>query len=525
MMPRSSSRNALLVGAGIFCSKLSGLLREAVFARYFGNTDAADVAKAALRIPNFLQNLFGEGALSSSFIPVYAGLRASGREEEANRVARVIGSLLSIVLSILVLTGVLAAPYLVGLIAHGFTGPKRDLTIQAVRIFFPGAGVLVLSAWCLGILNSHRRFFLPYAASVLWNLGMIGALLGFGGTLQSDSLVKTMAWGSVVGSILQFGIQLPSALHLIKQFRFQVEIVSSSVRTIIRNFIPGMTSRGVNQVSSYIDEWLATSIGTGAMAQLAYAQTLYMLPVSLFGMAIAVAELPEMSSQTGSKESIAAALRERLQRAMPRVAFFIVPSVVGFLFLGDSIVAFLYQRGKFTRSDVDIVWAVLAGSTVGLLATTLGRLYNSAFWALHDTRTPLRFAALRVTLTAGLGYVSAFQAPGWFGFPARLGVIGLTVSAGMSAWIEFALLRSALNRRIGKTGLRPSHLTKLWLIALLAAAPAFVEKLWLKGMPSLISGFFVLSTFGVFYFGIAVALKLPEALTLFHTILAKIRIR
>ncbi len=520
---RSSSQNAFLVGAGIFCSKLSGLLREGIFAHFFGNTDAADVVKAALRIPNFLQNLFGEGALSSSFIPVYSGLMAANQKEEANRVARVIGSLLAIVVSILVLAGVLAAPYLVGLIAGGFTGAKRDLTVQMVRIFFPGAGVLVLSAWCLGILNSHRRFFLPYAASILWNLAMIGALLGFGWKLHSYSLAKAMAWGSVVGSILQFGVQLPSVLFLIERFRFQLETVSSNIRTIIRNFLPGMASRGVNQLSSYIDECLATLIGTGAMAQLTYAQTLYMLPVSLFGMSIAIAELPEMSSHTGSSESIATALRERLQSALPRVAFFIVPSVVGFLVLGDSIVAFLYQRGKFTRSDVEIVWAVLAGSTVGLLAATLGRLYSSAFWALRDTRTPLRFAALRVALTAGLGYMSAFWVPGLLGLPARMGVIGLTISAGMAAWIEFALLRSAMNGRIGKTGLRASYIVQLWLIAIIAAAPAFAEKIWLKELHPLISGFFVLSTFGILYFAIAAAMKLPEALTLFRAILKRLR--
>jgi putative peptidoglycan lipid II flippase len=347
---------------------------------------------------------------------------------------------------------------------------------------------------------------------------MIGALLGFGGRIPTESLAKAMAWGSVIGSILQFGIQVPAVLHLIKIFRFQLEIVSSSVRTVIRNFLPGITSRGVTQISSYIDERIATSIGTGAIAQLTYAQTLYMLPISLFGMAIAVAELPEMSSQTGSKESIAAALRERLQKAMPRVAFFIVPSIVGFLILGDSIVALLYQRGKFTRSDVDIVWAVLAGSTVGLLAATLGRLYNSAFWALRDTRTPLRFAVVRIALTASLGYLSAFWIPEWFGFPIRYGVIGLTVSAGMAAWVEFALLRSAMNSRIGKTGLQPSFLGKLWIIALLAAAPAFLEKLQLKGMNPLISGGLVLSTFGILYFALSAAFKLPEALTFLRSI-------
>ena len=140
-----------------------------------------------------------------------------------------------------------------------------------VRILFPGVGILVLSAWCLGILNSHRHFFLPYAAPVLWNLAMIGALLGFGGSIQSYPLAEIVAWGSVAGSVLQFGVQLPSVLRLAGRMRFQVEIVSSNIRTVIRNFMPGVAGRGVNQVSSYIDAILCQfPAHRGAVAALAY---------------------------------------------------------------------------------------------------------------------------------------------------------------------------------------------------------------------------------------------------------------
>jgi putative peptidoglycan lipid II flippase len=522
---RSSSKNAVLVGSGMLLSRILGFVRGRIFAHYFGNLAAADAFNAAFKIPNFLQNLFGEGALSSSFIPVYASLLASDREEEANRIARVTASLLTVVVSILVLVGVLAAPLLTYAIAPGFEGAKRDFTVQMVRIIFPGTGVLVLSAWCLGILNSHRRFFLPYAAPVLWNIAMIGTLLGFGGKWQSYDLAKTLAWGSVLGSFLQFGIQIPAVLQLTRRFQFQLEIASSNIRTIIRNFLPSLASRGANQVSGYIDSILASPLPTGAVAMLGYVQAIYLLPVSLFGMSISNAELPEMASQTGSEETVAALLRDRLNSAMRRVAFFIVPSVVGFLALGDSIIAFLYQTGKFTRGDVDYGWAVLAGSTVGLLASTLGRLYTSAFWALRDTRTPLRFALLRVALTAALGWFLAFPVTGWLGIPRRLGLVGLTVSAGMAAWVEFTLLRSALRSRVGKTGLQASYLTRLWLISVIAVIPSFAEKLWLRGLPPLISGFLVLSTFGIVFLTSAAALKLPEALTLIRAIGSRLRSR
>src|SRR6266567_3622010 len=169
-------------GAAILLSRLAGFLRLRAFAYYFGlKSDAADAFNAAFRIPNFLQNLFGEGALSASFIPVYARLLAEGDEEEAGKVAGAVGALLALLVSLLCLVGVLVTPWLIDIIAPGFSGPKRDLTIALVRIFFPGAGLLVLSAWCLGILNSHRKLFLSYAAPVMWSGAMIGTLLVFGG--------------------------------------------------------------------------------------------------------------------------------------------------------------------------------------------------------------------------------------------------------------------------------------------------------------------------------------------------------
>src|SRR5271157_1134588 len=217
-LPSSAARSAFKVGAGILLSRLAGLVRDRVFAHYFGNSDAADAFRAAFRIPNFLQNLFGEGVLSASFIPVYAGLLARKDEREARKVAGAVASLLALTTSLLVLIGVLATPYLIDAIAPGFHGEKRQLTIQLVRILFPGAGLLVFSAWCLGVLNSHRRFFLSYTAPVLWNAAMIATLWIFGSRYAQYPLAQILAWGSVVGSALQVGVQLPVVLGLLRGF-------------------------------------------------------------------------------------------------------------------------------------------------------------------------------------------------------------------------------------------------------------------------------------------------------------------
>ncbi|MFN2598171.1 MAG: lipid II flippase MurJ, partial [Pyrinomonadaceae bacterium] len=187
----ATSRHAYLVMTGILLSRVVGLVRQRVMAHYFGTTDVGDAFNIALRIPNFLQNVFGEGTLSASFIPVYAGLLAHGEEDEADHVARSIFSLLALTTSVIVLLGVLLTPYIISVIALGYTGSKRELTISLVRIFFPSTGLLVLFAWCLGILNSHRRFFMSYTAPVLWNLAIIFTLIYFGrrGT-EGDALAR-----------------------------------------------------------------------------------------------------------------------------------------------------------------------------------------------------------------------------------------------------------------------------------------------------------------------------------------------
>ncbi|HYL69659.1 MAG TPA: murein biosynthesis integral membrane protein MurJ [Candidatus Limnocylindria bacterium] len=510
-----SKRFAFLVAAGIFLSRIAGLIRDRVFAHYFGNSDAADAFKAAFRIPNFLQNMFGEGVLSASFIPVYAALLARKDEEESRRIAGAVASLLALCTSVLVLIGVLATPYLIDAIAPGFSGEKRELTIRLVRILFPGAGLLVFSAWCLGVLNSHRRFFLSYTAPVIWNAAMIATLWSFGSRYEQYPLAQILAWGSVVGSALQVGVQLPVVLRLLHGLPLSFDHQAENVRTVVRNFVPVFFSRGVVQISAYIDALLASLLPTGAVAALAYAQTLYTLPVSLFGMSVSAAELPGMSGAVGAENAVADVLRTRLNFGLRQIAFFVVPSVAAFLALGDVIVAAIYRSGQFTQADVIYVWGILAGSTVGLLASTLGRLYASTYYALRDTRTPLRFAVVRVILTTILGYLSAIPLPPMLGIEPRWGVAGLTISAGISSWLEFTLLRRAMNRRIGATGLPADFLAKLWLSALLAAAGGWTVRHFFAHHSPIVLAILALALYGAIYFAATLMLRLAEARALF----------
>ena len=491
---------ALSVATGILLSRIAGLVRDRVFAHYFGNSDAADAFRAAFRIPNFLQNLFGEGVLSASFIPVYARLNAEKRHEEASAVAEVTFALLFLTTSLLVVLGIFTAPWLIDVIAPGFSGDKRLLTIRLVQILFPGAGLLVFSAWCLGILNSHRKFLLSYTAPIIWNVAIIAAFFWKGGHQSQPRLAVIVAWGSVIGSGLQFLVQLPSVLRFLWPFHLQRTLGSEHVNAVIRNFFPVFVSRGVVQISAYIDALLASFLPTGAVAALSYAQTLYSLPVSLFGMSVSAAELPAMSSTLGTPQEIAGVLRQRLAQGLQQIAFFVVPSAAAFLFLGDVVVATIYRSGEFTSRDVNYVWAVIAGSAVGLLASTSGRLYSSAFYALRNTRTPLKFASVRVALTLALGYFCALPLPALLHIDRRWGVAGLTFSAGIAGWIEFVLLRGALHKQIGAVPYSTLRMLKMWVAALLAAAAGYAIKTALRANSPLLVGPCVLLPYGAIYF-------------------------
>ena len=416
--------------------------------------------------------------------------------------AGAVAGLLGLAVAVLVALGVTTTPWLVYALAPGFTGAKRALVIQLVRILFPGVGLLVLTAWCMGVLNSHRKFFLSYATPVIWNAAIIAATLVPGRGAASETLVLWAAWGSVAGSVLQLSVQLPTVWRLTGGIPLTIGRGDANVRTVLGNFLPAFVSRGAVQISAFVDAILASLLPTGAVAALANAQTLYTLPVSLFGMSVAAAELPELSADAAASDDAYRALRDRLERGMRQVAYFIVPSAVALAALGQVIAGAMFQTGVFTRADSFYVWGILAGSAVGLLASTLGRLYSSAWYALHDARTPLRYALIRVGLTIGLGYFAAIHLPGLLGMAPAWGAAGLTASAGVAGWVEFLLLRRGLDRRIGVTRLPAGLVARLWAPALGAAAAGWGVLRWLDGrLGPIPTAVLVLAPFGAVYVG------------------------
>lgn len=505
-----SDRFAVLVATGIFLSRIFGLVRGRVLAHYLGTSAAADAFGIALRGPNFLQNLFGEGVLSASFIPEYVRLTATGDTARSRQLASAVVALLAMVVAVLVALGVLFAPALVSVIAPGFSGPTRDLTILLVRILFPGTGLLVLSAWCMGVLNSHRRFLLSYAAPVAWNIAIIAALL-WAGTSGRDnaSIAIAAAWGAVIGSGMQLLVQLPGVLRLLGGFEPAFGAVRVEVRRVFSGLAPVLVGRGGVQISSWVDAIIASLLPTGAAAVLInYAQPLYLLPVSLFGMSVSAAELPAMSRVSGDERTIHEALGKRLHDGLRQITFFVVPSAVAFIALGGELAGAVYQSGDFERSDTLLVWGTLAAYAIGIVASTQGRLYASAFYALRDTTTPVRYSFVRIGVSLTLGLSAALWMPGLLGIDRVWGVVGLAAAAGIGGLVEFLLLRRAMRRRLGVHVHTP--VAVLFAAAAAGAAAAWGVK-WLIGMiHPLLSGILTLGTFGIVYLALTAALGIPE---------------
>jgi putative peptidoglycan lipid II flippase len=439
-------------------------------------------------------------------------------------------------MGLVVALGVLFSRPIVFAIAGGFEGEAHELAVRLVRILFPGIGLLVMSAWCLGILNSHRRFLVSYTAPVLWSAAMIATMIGWGGAVDQERLAVILAWATVAGSALQFGVQLPHVFALAKGLRFGLDRTLEPVRTVFRNAGPVIVGRGVVQLSAFVDTMIGSFLGAAALAGIAYAQTLYMLPVSLFAMSIAAAELPEMSGAVGSHAEIAERLRARIAAAQRQVAFLVVPSLVAFLSIGTSLVSGLFETGRFGHEDTVYVTWILCGYAVGLLAVTVSRVYSSAFYALRDTKTPLRFATIRVVVSIALGLVLAMPLRPWLvGLVTGMGValpgvenaglavgaVGLAFAGGIASWIELTLLRRALAGRIGATPMPGAFLARIWGAAIAAGVAGaifsaevagFVVGILPKtfGLHRVGGAVAVAAVFGVVYLSTAAALRVEE---------------
>jgi len=500
----SGGRSAARVAAGILVTRVLGYVRERVFAHYFGNGAAADAFRAALRIPNALRNLLGEGTLSASFIPVYARLNEQNKEA-ARALAGAILGLLLLASGVLAVIGIAFAPAITALVAQGFDAPRRELTTVLVRILFPMTGLMVVSAWCLGILNTHRRFFLPYAAPALWNIAGIAAMVGAAAWLTGEGLYGlslALAWGTVAGSVLQIVIQLPTCWRLLQGIPLRVSLAPEGVRSVISAWLPLVLGAGVAQISGLVDTFLGSFTGEGGLASLGYAQLVQVLPISMFGVAVTAVALPDLS-RDAIAERAHDQLRARIAVGFRRIAYFVIPSAFAFAALGPTIIGLLFQTGRFDADDTQLVGGVLAAYGIGLLGQATVKLFASGFYALGDTRTPVRIAIVSLIVSGLLSWL----------FMRRYGPAGIAVGSSIGATLNTALNLRNLDQRIGTVLQRVDWraLGLVGLAALVAAAAAYGADQFVAAWRPIPRGIVVLGIFGVAYGALTLAFRHPDA--------------
>lgn len=548
-------RGANAVAGGILVSRILGLLREIVTARLLGVGVGVEAFKAALRVPNLLQNLLGEGVLSAAFVPVYSRMISQGRHDDARSLAgAVLGWLLVITVFVVIAVVVFARPITRVLVWGLVEGTQRfELTVQLVRIVTPGIGLLVVSAWCLGLLNAHRRFFLAYVAPAVWNLTIITAVVAAAiAHLTDTGLATAMAVGALVGSALQMAVQLPRVMRLTGGVRPSVARHPPDLTTVGRQFLRVVGGRGSVQLSGYVDLLAASLLAAGAIAAIGYAQVLYLLPIGLFGMSIAASELPALSTMDhGDRRAVV----ERLESGLGRVAFFIAPTTVVFVVLGDGVTATVFGGGRFGDAAALQIGIVLAAYALGLPAAAGSRLLQSALYGIGDASTPARSAATRVGVAAIVGVAAmlpldAFTVMGaTFGqvtAPSmqiaglaeraasdsllRLGAVGLALGASCGAWLELMLLRRAVGRSIGHVRILGAHGRAVLIATVVAVAAAIVA----RSLPALqtvslrVQGIAGMLLVGALYLAACHALHVPEAhrlRSLWHTMFSRARRR
>ncbi len=348
----------------------------------------------------------------------------------------VLGLLLAVVAGV-TLAGMAAAPLLAWIVAPGFDPELRELVERLIVVLFPTVGFMVVGAWCMGVLHAHGRFFWPNFAPLFWSVVSAGALIAFVGRVEMDP-VYILAWGVVAGSVLQLAVQLPATRAALGTLRPAAGWRNPRVKRVVTLFLPMLVGTGVAQISTLVDIQIATFLTDESVATLAYAQRLYTLPLSLFGVAIAQVALPTMAHDAVGMPP--QAIRAELDAAWRRMAFFLIPSTLGLVAFGRPAISLLFERGRFDAGDTSAVTWVLAGYAAGLLAYGTVRLLATAFYAFQDTKTPVRVAVAALAVNVALGIALAWA----------VGTPGIAVATASAAVANATLLGVLLRRRLGR---------------------------------------------------------------------------
>ncbi|MFH1784010.1 MAG: murein biosynthesis integral membrane protein MurJ [bacterium] len=497
---RKMTRSVKNVTLSTLLSRVLGYIRDMLIASEFGHGMMADAFYVAYRIPNLLRHLLGEGALSSSFIPVFTEYLTNKTEEEAKELVSILATLLFVVLAFLTIIGITFAPFIVRVIAPGFSDnpQKLSLAVTLTRIMFPFMLFIGLAALALGILNSLRKFAIPALAPCVLNISQIVFVLAVCPLLAVP--VKGIAYGVLVGGFGQLVFQAPSIIRSGFFPRIKIVLSHPGIRRIGVMMLPAVIGLSVHQVNIFVDTMCASLLEEGSVTALYYANRLMQLPLALFGIAIATVTFPSMSKSAAQQDM--AGLKKTLVMSLRMVLFTIIPASVGLMVIGKPIVKLLFERNHFTAAGTDATsWALLFYST-GIFAYAGVKILVNAFYSLKDTKTPVKIAAVAMVLNAVLNII----------LMRFLNVGGLALATAIASILNMFILITILRSRLGLLGFR-SIMSLLWRVVVASGVMA-AFCYYMTGILAGLGGFFQVAltiTGAVFVFVlICVILKVEE---------------
>lgn len=487
-MSTKMTKSISSVSVATFFSRILGYLRDMVVASHFGNGPIADTFYLAFRIPNFLRDLLAEGSLSSGFIPVFSEcLVKKGQKKAADMYSACLGLLL-IILAAIVLLGMIFAPVIVRMVAWGWWDKPHqlELAVKLTRIMFPFIAFISLSALAMGVLNSLHVFFVPAIAPMMLSIFEILAVFLLVPFMKVP--IEGLAWGVLFGGMFQFLWQIPA---LIKNRLWQKLVlrITPEIKKIGTLIVPVALGSGVRQINVFVDQVCASFLVDGSIMALYYANRLYQLPLALFGLSIATVALPNMSRSVAAGDLTQ--LKKTFSLSLRMMGLAILPSSVGLIVLGKPIIKMLFEHGLFTSRGTDLTFLALVFFAFGLIFFAGARIVASAFYALQDTKTPVKIGILAMILNALLNII----------LMQFLSVGGLALATSISSAFNMIALLYLLRRRIGVIGAKNIlfSLEKSFLASLVMGLVCFTVSYgrgthWLITLLSLVLGIVVFLT-------------------------------
>ncbi len=457
---RQIARAAGTVMAAFILSNLFGLVRGILILNAFGAGAELDAFNTANRLSETLFNLVAGGALASAFVPTFTGFLARKENQEAWRLASAVSNLVLLILTAVSLVLAIFAPFVVGLLAPGFVGDpvRMEMTTTLLRLILPSVVIFGVSGLAMGILNANQIFLYPALAPSMYSIGLI-----FGAVALSPSLgIYGLAWGTVIGAALHLLVQIPSLLKVFGRYQFTLGLRFAPVREVIRLMLPRLVGAGVVQLNFLVNNNIASWQPPGSQTALTYAFTLMLMPQALIAQTIAIASLPTFSAQVALSKMDE--MRNSLAATLRAVIILSLPASIGLMMLRQPLIALLYQRGEFTARSTELMAWALMWYAAGLVGHCIVEVISRAFYALHDTRTPVTIgvAAMSLNVVFSLLFSAWFTRIGW---PPHG---GLALANSLATALETAGLIFLMRRKL--KGIEGSSVWRLAIKAILAAA-------------------------------------------------------